>query len=267
MSGPATSSDRLAALLRSLSAVLAKTASSEVSPHQASFLDDIAEHEPPQDLRGELRACLQYAAGAVSSQHPSPFPLVAGSALMWLALLASLVVPAPEIPYDESFASGAALVAHLVGLGGIALASRASGGVARRRFLLWGVVPTVLAQLANLVTTFPHVNRIISAGDVVLRSGEVVGLLACAGLVIGLRSRSASVLSVGWATFCVSLTIVAFAHMTYGLGFARSGDPLWVAVLGLLLLGHALFLTGCARSRPDRWLLDGVVGGTRRTRR
>jgi hypothetical protein len=243
-------------LARALCRALARTASTEAEPHHAAFLDDIAEHEPPRDAWGEARACLHHVVGAVTQPQPTPFPLVWGVGLMWLAMAFSLLAPAPAIPYDETLASGLALVGHLVGMGGIALAGTSSGAIGRRWFLWWGLLPTAAAQAMNLVTTFPHVNAVISLGDNVLRVGETIGLAASAAMLAGLLSRNERWFFVGWRGLAWSMLVVAGAHISYGIGFARAGDAVWVCVLCVLLVGHTMFLRGITRFRPALWSDD-----------
>lgn len=253
MSGPRADSAKPASFVRAMSRVVARTATTDVAPHHSSFLDDIAANEPASATSVEARACLQHALGAAGQSRSTAFPLAAGAALMWLALASSLVIPAPSIPYDDTFASGFALVSHLVGLGGIAAAGVASGATGRRRFLWWGLLPTGVAQVLNLVTSFPHVNDAISFGDTVLRVGESVGLAATLALLIGVTRRHDAVFSAGWRGLTLSMLIVAGAHVAYAFGFARAGDVAWVCVVGLLLVGHSMFLGGIARSRPAWW--------------
>jgi hypothetical protein len=251
---------RAASFVRRMSETLARADSSDAVPHHQAYLEQLRVDDPPSDVRLELRSLWEHVRFATGAPQATPWSIALSAVMVCLGLLMVPVLPEPSFPYVDPPMSLLAQALHFVGFLGIAVAVFSPPALARRRFLRWGVLPNMGAQVLYLVTTLPEDDPLVAFADGVLKFGEAVGLLACLGVIVGCRGHR-RIFRTGWYAVGASMVVLGGSQTLYAVAFARHGESMWV--VSLLLTGAAVwvFAYGLVRYVPAWWQHEPVGSG------
>lgn len=251
---------RTATVVRRATEILARCDSTDALPHHLVYLEQLRNAQPPTNVRVELRALWQHLWVATGAPQATPWPIVFAASLISLSLLMVPVLPEPSFEYIDPIGSLIAQALHFAGFLGIAAALVSLPPTSRRRFVRWGLVPTMGAQLLYVFVHLPETDPVVAAADDVLRVAEVLGLLTSVLILVGMLGHR-RIFITGWFGLSLSMLVLACSQTIYAVAFARHGDTMWVISLGLPAVAVPLLAYGMFRYVPRWWTRDAPMIG------